>query len=211
MVRRKYPKTKSDKPKKEKRGRESIYDSKIHPTIAENACAQQGLTNLQLSNLFDISIKTLDGWYVRYPELKEAVQRGRDNFDSESVESALLKRALGYEYEERTIEEIKVKAEDAEGKITKIPGKKITVHKKALPPETKACFLWLINRHKKRWNDAKNININSEQTNNYKISFEEQQLKDMSPDELRVMEKFASAIYKADRKGDLGEIAERLH
>lgn len=52
-----------------------------------------------------ISTSTLYGWKKKYSEFSEALKRGKEIIDRE-VENALLKRALGYEYEEITQERI---------------------------------------------------------------------------------------------------------
>ena len=215
MVRKKFPQTKSDKPKKELRGRESIYDPNIHPEIAENLCARHGLVNEELAKAFGIGKITLYDWTVNYPELKEAIKRGKDRFDSEQIENSLRKRALGYEYEEQSIEEITVKAEDEEGLKVQIPAKKIITYKKSLAADVKAIIFWLQNRDRDRWINTQYLNVKSDKKvsheHNINLKLTEKQLSNMEEDELRALQKLVAATAMDDRESVSGTITDRIH
>lgn len=60
------------------------------------AWARDGLTNEQIANNVGITATTLYEWINRYPEISEALKRGKAIVDI-VVENALLKRALGYD------------------------------------------------------------------------------------------------------------------
>src|SRR5690606_6331960 len=77
----------------------------------------------------------------RYPELVEALNESRDFVDS-LVEDALLKRALGYEYEE-----VKMIASQ-DGKTRRV--EKIRKH---VVPDVTAQIFWLKNRKPHTWRD----------------------------------------------------------
>lgn len=102
--------------------------------------ARDGLTDEQIAKNIGISRSTLNVWKDRYSDISDALKRGKDVIDRQ-VENALLKRALGYEYEE-----VKEKFED--GVITER-----TVTKKEVVPDTTAQIFWLKNRKPDKWRD----------------------------------------------------------
>ena len=61
--------------------------------------ARDGLTDEQIAHNIGISTSTLNNWKNKYVEILESLKRGKEVVDRQ-VENALLKRALGYEYEE---------------------------------------------------------------------------------------------------------------
>lgn len=95
-----------------------------------------------------IVLSTLCVYKNKFPEIKEALKRGKAPVDIE-VENALLKRALGYEYEEVTTE------------IFSTPDggerKHIKKTKKQVPPDTTAQIFWLKNRRPDVWRDKREI------------------------------------------------------
>ena len=98
--------------------------------------ARDGLTQQQIANNLGISIDTLIENKKKYSEFNNALKKGKEVIDFE-VENALLKRALGYEYEEETYEN---------GILTK----KV---KKHVAPDTTAQIFWLKNRKPNNWKD----------------------------------------------------------
>ena len=98
--------------------------------------ARDGLTQQQIANNLGISIDTLIENKKKYSEFNDALKKGKEVIDFE-VENALLKRALGYEYEEETYEN---------GILTK----KV---KKHVAPDTAAQIFWLKNRKPNNWKD----------------------------------------------------------
>ena len=67
--------------------------------------ARDGLTDKQMAHNIGVSEQTLNVWKKKYPSLFESLKRGKEVVDRE-VENALLRRALGYTYEEVTKERI---------------------------------------------------------------------------------------------------------
>lgn len=111
--------------------------------------ARDGLTDEQLATNIGITAKTLYDWKKKYSNICEALKRGKDVVDRR-VENALLRRALGYEYEE-----VKEKFED--GEITER-----TVTKKEVVPDTTAQIFWLKNRKPDKWRDKPGYEDTSE-------------------------------------------------
>ena len=102
--------------------------------------AREGLTQQQIADNLGINVDTLIEYKKKYPDFSNALKKGKEVIDFE-VENALLKRALGYEYEEETYEN---------GILTK----KV---KKQVPPDTTAQIFWLKNRQVKKWRDKVEI------------------------------------------------------
>ena len=98
--------------------------------------ARSGLTDEQIAKNMGIAPSTLYEWKKKSKEFSESLKKGKEVIDFE-VENALLKRALGYEYEEETYEN---------GILTK----KV---KKQVPPDTTAQIFWLKNRKPNNWKD----------------------------------------------------------
>ena len=115
--------------------------------------ARDGLTDEQIAKNIGINRTTLYDWKKKEVNIADALKKGKEVIDFE-VENALLKRALGYEYEEETYEN---------GILTK----KV---KKQVAPDTTAQIFWLKNRKKEQWRekvevvktdeDLQNINKN---------------------------------------------------
>ena len=102
--------------------------------------ARDGLIDEQIAQNIGIRAATLYEWKKRFPQFSEALKRGKEVVDRQ-VESALLKRALGYEYEE-----IKEKFEG--GVLIER-----TVTKKEVVADTTAQIFWLKNRKPDTWRD----------------------------------------------------------
>lgn len=115
--------------------------------------ARNGLTDEQIAKNLGIAYSTLREYRERYSALSAALKRGKEVVDTE-VENALLKRALGYTYEEETIEEL------ANGS-TKT--KTVTKH---IPGDTTAQIFWLKNRKPDVWRDKTAIEHSGELTTN---------------------------------------------
>ena len=98
--------------------------------------AKSGLTDEQIAKNIGINRTTLYDWKKKETNIADALKKGKEVIDFE-VENALLKRALGYEYEEETYEN---------GILTK----KV---KKQVPPDTTAQIFWLKNRKPNNWKD----------------------------------------------------------
>lgn len=102
--------------------------------------ARDGLTDEQIAHNMGIAYSTLREWRDSYSALSAALKRGKEVVDR-MVENALLKRALGYEYEEVS--------EKFEGGV--LTERKVT--KKQVAPDTTAQIFWLKNRKAKDWRD----------------------------------------------------------
>ena len=102
--------------------------------------ARDGLTDEQIAEKCGCACSTLYDWKNKYPEISEALKKGKEVVDIQ-VENALLKRALGYDYEEERTE-----ASDRYGaKVIRV--------KKHMPPDVTAAIFWLKNRMPEKYRD----------------------------------------------------------
>ena len=108
--------------------------------------ARDGLTNEQIAQNIGVSRKTLQEWCVKYGDIGDTLKRGKEVVDRQ-VENALLKRAIGYEYEE-------VSEKYESGMMTE---KKIT--KKQVVPDVTAQIFWLKNRRPDKWKDKQDVEV----------------------------------------------------
>ena len=106
--------------------------------------ARDGLIEEQIAHNMGISERSLCDWKNRFPAIASALKKGKAPVDLE-VENALLKRALGYDYEE-TITEIE---EIGEGRQKK----HVRKVKKHMAADVTAQIFWLKNRRPGRWRD----------------------------------------------------------
>lgn len=106
--------------------------------------ARDGLIESEIAHNMGISVKTLYNWKERHLPILQALKNGKEVTDLK-VENALLKRALGYDYEETT-------EEDSEEHGWKT--KRVTKH---VPGDTTAQIFWLKNRRPDKWRDRPEV------------------------------------------------------
>lgn len=100
--------------------------------------ARDGLNDEQIAHNMGINVSTLYVYKNEHKEISEALKKGKEVVDI-MVENALLKRALGYSYEETRVE------------IMPDGTKKGIQTTKFIPPDTTAQIFWLKNRRSDRW------------------------------------------------------------
>lgn len=110
--------------------------------------ARDGLTDEQVAANIGIRRETLYAWKKDFPHISNALKRGKEVVDRQ-VENALLKRALGYTYDEVTIED-------------GVETKRVT---KEVIPDTTAQIFWLKNRKPEQWRDKKDVAVEGEVNN----------------------------------------------
>lgn len=106
--------------------------------------ARDGLTDEQIANNIGIKRQSLYDWKKKYPDISDALKKGKEVVDR-AVENALLKKALGYKYTEVTRELV-----DSEMFVTKEVVKEVQ-------PDTTAQIFWLKNRRPDLWRDRKDL------------------------------------------------------
>lgn len=104
--------------------------------------ARDGLIDEQIAKNLGISYASFKTYKAQHLPFLAVLQRGKEVVDTE-VENALLKRALGYEYEEVTVE-------------FGVEAKRV---KKIQPPDVTAQIFWLKNRRPPQWRDRKEVDL----------------------------------------------------
>ena len=108
--------------------------------------ARDGMTDEQIARNMGIVPSTLYAWKNKFKEISEALKRGKEVVDIQ-VENSLMKRALGYKYEEVTREKV---TDPVTGFSCLTVTKKVT---KEMAPDVTAQLFWLKNRRPDRWRD----------------------------------------------------------
>ena len=118
-------------------GRKDKYADLVEPRLSEvSEWARAGATNAEMASALRISASTFDRYMQVFPDFKGAVNEGRRSGVAQ-VKGALLKLALGYEYDEKEINQ--VVDENGETKQT------IKILKKQKHPDLNACIIYLRN------------------------------------------------------------------
>lgn len=116
------------------------YGTHVKPKLLLiEAWCRDGLTDLDMCKNLDISEDSFYKYKKEHSEFSEALKKGKEVIDV-MVENALLKAALGYEYEE---------TKDTEN------GSERTT--KYAHPNTTALIFWLKNRKKEAWRDRHEV------------------------------------------------------
>ena len=151
----------------------SKYDSHVKDKLVlVTSWARNGLTDIQIAHNLGISEDTFYTYKNKYTEFSEALKKGKEVIDFE-VENALLKRALGYTFEEVTKENVFNKKT---GKYELIVTKTVT---KEIQPDTTAQIFWLKNRKPKEWRDKKDFEMSGEVNTNPFNSLTIEELKEI--------------------------------
>lgn len=119
--------------------RESSYSEDM-PEKAK-LYAENGATDREIAELFDVSERTLHRWKHTYPELAKALQVGKDVAD-QRVEQSLYRRATGYSFDA-------CKFHVVNGAVVETP------YVEHVPPDTSAAIFWLKNRQ--GWRDKQDV------------------------------------------------------
>lgn len=116
--------------------------------------ARDGLTDKQIAiDKIGISERTFTEWKTKYSAISSVLKKGKEIIDRQ-VENALLKRALGYQYNE-------VKKEEYYNQEGELVEKKTVITKEVIP-DTTAQIFWLKNRKPNEWRDKQNIEHSGE-------------------------------------------------
>ena len=125
-------------------GRKSLYDASSTDNAARLHAAA-GKDDKAIAKALGVSVTTLRNWRTEYPSFADAIQQGRDTWNVTAVEESLVKRAIGYEVEEKSV--------TTGGKHGPIE----TVTNKHIPPDTRAAQFVLTNRAPNRWRNRQEV------------------------------------------------------
>ncbi len=121
--------------------RPSKYQTHVAPRLEEiKDWVRNGATDKEVAERLGISETSFYDYKNEFSEFSESIKKGKDYVDAE-VENALLKRALGYNFNETT-QELK----DGKLVVTKVVRKHIV-------GDVGAQAFWLKNRRPDKWRD----------------------------------------------------------
>ena len=121
-----------------------------------------GIPPLEITRLLGIDETLWQRWQKNHPELRNALQAPTPE---EQAEAALIKRALGFQINEATAEEI---VDKKTGEIQEVLKRKTIT--KDVPPDVRALLFYLKNRWPERWDNVHSEDFSCE------ISAEDSQL-----------------------------------
>ena len=116
--------------------------------------ATDGLIDVEIAKNIGVTVKTLYEWEKRFPQIRDALKKGKEVVDRK-VENALLQRALGIK--ETIKEPIKLKETLYENGRKVKETEKVVMAEKELyfPPDVTAQIFWLKNRKPEEWRDKR--------------------------------------------------------
>lgn len=114
--------------------------------------ARDGLTDEQIANNIGIRAGTLYEWQNKYPEISEALKKGKAPVDYE-VENALLNKARGFTKTVKKAIKVKTKKQLAGKGTIEEEHIEYVDEEIYIPPDTTAQIFWLKNRRPDKWRD----------------------------------------------------------
>lgn len=169
-----------------KRGQKGKYNPELLGRI--KIWVRNGATNKDICAKIGISEKTFYEWLNKHSNLREALKENKDDVDDQ-VENALLKRALGFEYEE---------VEETDGPN----GFERKVKKKRALPSEVACFFWLKNRRPDKWREKRETELTGKNGGPIEVKNTNIDLSGLTDEELEKLEEIASRVKPCDAGND---------
>lgn len=128
--------------------RPSLWETNIAPRLKEiKQWYESGATDQEVYNKLNVSHDYYYKAIKEHPTLAELVKIGKEITDLKVI-NALLKSALGFEYEE-----VRTVVEEKNGK----KHTRVEKIKKYQPPNPTAMIFWLKNRSPEQWNDRREL------------------------------------------------------
>jgi transposase len=112
--------------------------------------ARDGRDRKTIAKKMGISLSTLGQWAEKFPQIGSALAIGCDAADRQ-VETALYKRAMGYEVEETKTTVIVAPDDSRTQKLEK--------YQRHIPPDPVSVIFWLKNRKPNVWRDKREFDI----------------------------------------------------
>lgn len=123
--------------------------------------ARDGLTNEQIAGNMGISRETLNQWSKKYPDISDALKKGKEITDRK-VENALLNKALGFTKTIRKAFKCKDVIYDNGKRVSEKERIEYADEEVYIPPDTTAQIFWLKNRKPDQWRDKRDIEHSGE-------------------------------------------------
>lgn len=122
--------------------------------------ARDGLIEKQIAKNMGAAESTLRNWKNIYPEIAEALRKGKEVVDRE-VENALYKSALGFMQKVKKPVRIKeVEYDPKNGRKIRESEKWVQVEEEVyIPPQVTAQIFWLKNRKPDQWREKNDLTL----------------------------------------------------
>ena len=122
--------------------------------------ARDGLIDTQIAKNMGVACSTLRSWKNRFPELVEALRKGKEVVDRE-VENALFKSAIGFMQKVKKPVRIReVEYDPKSGKKIRESEKWVQVEEEIyIPPQVTAQIFWLKNRKPDEWREKNDLTL----------------------------------------------------
>lgn len=122
--------------------------------------ARDGLIDKQIAHNMGIGASTLREWKGTFPEVAEALRKGKEVVDRE-VENALFRSAIGYTQTIRKPVKVKIVDYDPETgrKIRETEAWKAVEEEIHVPPQVTAQIFWLKNRKPDQWREKNDLTL----------------------------------------------------
>jgi hypothetical protein len=119
-----------------------------------------GCTLVQLAQVFEVTVETINTWQNKYPKFRKAIIKGRDLADAK-VAKALYEAALGYSHPDKVIISNKQREFDSKGRTIREWVEPLEVDTvKHYPPNVTAAIKWLKARQPEVWSDRVEVKGN---------------------------------------------------
>ena len=80
-------------------------DREVYNSIAFNLC-KLGAQDKDLATSFKVCTDTIHNWKIAYKDFFESIKDGKRFYDTGLIESALVKKAVGYEFDTDTLDAV---------------------------------------------------------------------------------------------------------
>lgn len=155
---------------KNRGGRKSKYETHVKPRLPEIMEMCRTMTETQIAEALGIGASTFQAYKTEFPELQEALKKGKQTLVAE-LRSSLIKKANGYDYVETKVvtEDVKwpdelyaklIEAGFTPAQINQAKLVRTEVYKKQASPDVAALNLALKNYDKDNWaNDPQALEL----------------------------------------------------
>ena len=141
--------------------RPSKYETHVAPRLEEvKGWCRDGATDEEIAKRLGIAYSTFREYKQEFSAFSAALKESKEFVDMQ-VENALLKRALGYSYEEVTRE------------VDEAGRRKVKTVTKQVAPDVTAQIFWLKNRQPEKWRDKQKDKEEEEEEKNFVIAVED--------------------------------------
>ena len=114
--------------------------------------ARDGLTDSQIADRIGISDSTYYAWQLRFPEISDALKKGKAPVDTK-IENALKDKATGYYVTVKKPIKVKTKKQLKDKGLIEEEHIEYVDEQIYIPPDTTAQIFWLKNRRPDKWRD----------------------------------------------------------